>query len=104
VYTLKGAYVFAVLRLGEVSELSAVHVLVFKQLTVLLLAQVVWVDAISPQELLVGHTEGLPNGLGYELGLVMKAQLAPSSLSTICTITLVSEVFGPMTTQHNPET
>lgn len=70
--SVKGTYVFAVLRLGEVCELIVVHVLVFQQLTVLLLTQILCVDAIGQQELLVGHTEGLSNRLGYELGLVTK--------------------------------
>ena len=65
-------YIFAVLRLGEVNEVIIVHVLGLKQLTVLFLTQVLWVDAISPQELLVGHAKGLSNGLGYELGLIIK--------------------------------
>ena len=71
-------YIFAVLRLGEVNEVIIVHVLGFKKLTVLLLTQILWVDAISPQEFLVGHTKGLSNGLGYELSLIMKFQLASS--------------------------
>jgi hypothetical protein len=36
---------------------------------IFLLAQVFGVDAIGPQELLVSHAEGLPNGLGDQLGL-----------------------------------
>ena len=72
-------YIFAVLRLGEVNEVIVVHVLGLKQLTVFLLTQILWVDAISPQEFLVGHTKGLSNGLGYELGLIIKWQLASSS-------------------------
>lgn len=62
-------YIFAVLRLGEVDEVVIVHVLSVEQVTVLLLAQVLRVNAIGPQEFLVSHTEGLSNGLGNQLGL-----------------------------------
>lgn len=63
-------YIFAVLRLGEVDEVIIVHVLSVEQVTVFLLAQVLRVDAIGPQELLVGHTESLTDGLSDQLGLV----------------------------------
>ena len=66
---LSSTYIFAVLRLGEVDEVIIVHVLSIEQVTVLLLAQVLRVNAIGPQEFLVSHTEGLPNGLGNQLGL-----------------------------------
>lgn len=62
-------YIFAVFRLGEVDEVIIIHILCVKQITVLLLAQVLWVYTISPQEFLVSHTEGLPDGLGDQLGL-----------------------------------
>lgn len=62
-------YVFAVLRLREVDEVIVVHVLSVEQVTVLLLAQVLGVNAVGSQELLVSHTEGLPDGLGDQLGL-----------------------------------
>lgn len=62
-------YVSAVLRLGEVDEVVVVHVLSVEQVAVLPLAQVLGVDAVSPEELLIGHAEGLPDGLGDELGL-----------------------------------
>lgn len=50
-------------------EVIIIHLLGIYDVTVFLLAQVFRVDAIGPQELLVGHTEGLPNRLGYQLGL-----------------------------------
>ena len=50
-------------------EVVVVHLLGVNDVTVLLLAQVLGVDAVGPQELLVGHTEGLANGLGDELCL-----------------------------------
>lgn len=59
----------AVLRVGEVDKVVIVHFLCVDDVTVLFLAQVLWVDAIGSQELLVGHTERLTDGLGYELGL-----------------------------------
>lgn len=46
-----------------------VHFLCVDDVTVLFLAQVLWVDAVGSQELLVGHAERLTDGLGYELGL-----------------------------------
>lgn len=63
------SYIFAVLRLGKVDEVVIVHVLSVEQVTVLLLAQVLRVNAIGPQKFLVSHTEGLPDGLGNQLGL-----------------------------------
>lgn len=59
----------AVLRVGEVDEVVIVHFLCVDDVTVLFLAQVLWVDAIGTEELLVGHAECLTDGLGYELGL-----------------------------------
>lgn len=41
-------YIFAVFRLGEVDEVVIIHILCVKQITVLLLAQVLWVYTISP--------------------------------------------------------
>ncbi len=41
-------YIFAVLRLGEVDEVIIIHVLSVEQVTVLLLAQVLRVNAIGP--------------------------------------------------------
>lgn len=63
------AHVFAVLGLGEVDEVVVVHVLGVEQVAVLLLAQVFRVDAVGAQELLVGHAEGLADGLSDQLGL-----------------------------------
>ena len=63
-------YIFAVLRFGEVDQVIVVHVLGVEQVTVLLLAQVLRVDPIGSQELLVGYTERLADGLSYELSLV----------------------------------
>ena len=63
------AHLLAVLRVGEVDEVVVVHLLGVDDVTVLLLAQVLGVDAVGPQELLVGHAEGLADGLGDELGL-----------------------------------
>lgn len=50
-------------------EVIVVHFLCVDDVTVLFLAQILWVDAIGTEELLVSHTECLTNGLGYELGL-----------------------------------
>lgn len=50
-------------------EVVVVHVLSVEQVTVLPLAQIVGVNAISSQELLVGYAEGLADGLSNELGL-----------------------------------
>lgn len=63
------AHLLAILRVGEVDEVIIVHLLGIYDVAVFLLAQVFRVDAIGPQELLVGHTEGLPYRLGYQLGL-----------------------------------
>lgn len=53
-------------------EVVVVHILSVEQVTVLALTKVVWVDAIGPQELLVGDAEGLTDGLSYELSLMDK--------------------------------
>lgn len=50
-------------------EVVIVHVLSVEQVTVLPLAQVLWVDAVGPEELLVGNAEGLTDGLSNELSL-----------------------------------
>lgn len=63
------AHLLAVLRVGEVDEVIVVHLLGVDDVAVLLLAQVLGVDAVGPQELLVGHAEGLADGLGDQLGL-----------------------------------
>ena len=62
-------YIFAVLRLGKVNEVIVVHVLSVEQVTVLLLTEVLRIDAIGPQKFLVSHAEGLPDGLSNQLGL-----------------------------------
>lgn len=58
------SHVFAVLRFGEVHEVIIVHVLSVQQVTVFLLAEVLGVNAIGPQEFLIGHAKGLSNRLG----------------------------------------
>lgn len=50
-------------------EVIVVHVLSVEQVAVLPLAQVLGVDAIGPEELLVGDAERLTDGLSYQLGL-----------------------------------
>lgn len=50
-------------------EVIVVHFLGVDDVTVLFLAQVGRVDAIGSQELSVGHTKGLTNGLCNELRL-----------------------------------
>lgn len=50
-------------------EVVVVHVLSVEQVAVLPLAQVLGVDAVGPEELLVGHAEGLTDGLSDELRL-----------------------------------
>lgn len=50
-------------------EVVIIHLLGIYDVAIFLLAQVFGVDAIGPQELLVSHAEGLPNGLGDQLGL-----------------------------------
>lgn len=63
---------FAVFRVGEVNEVIIVHFLGVYDVAVLLLAQVLRVNAIGSQELLVSYTECLANGLGDKLGLQSK--------------------------------
>lgn len=55
---------FAVFRVGEVNEVVIVHLLGVDNITVLLLTQVLGVDAIGSQELLVSYAERLADGLG----------------------------------------
>lgn len=55
-------------------EVIVVHFLGVDDVTVLLLAQVGGVDAVGAQELPVGHTEGLANGLCDELRLSGEGQ------------------------------
>lgn len=50
-------------------EVIVVHLLRVDDVTVLLLAQVLRVDAVGSQELLVGHAERLADGLGDQLRL-----------------------------------
>lgn len=50
-------------------EVIIIHLLGIYDIAVFLLAQVFRVDAVCPEELLVGHAEGLPDRLGYQLGL-----------------------------------
>lgn len=54
---------FAVFRVGEVNEVVIVHLLGVDDVTVLLLAQVLGVDAIGSQELLISYAERLADGL-----------------------------------------
>ena len=51
------------------NEVIVVHLLGVDDVTVLFLTQVLGVDAIGSEELPVGHTEGLTNGLSDELRL-----------------------------------
>lgn len=62
-------YIFAVLRFREVDEVVIVHILSVEQVTVLPLAQVLGIDAVGSEELLIGDTEGLTDGLSDQLGL-----------------------------------
>ena len=50
-------------------EVIVVHVLSVEKVAVLPLAQVIGVDAVGPEELLVGDAEGLSDRLSDELGL-----------------------------------
>ena len=50
-------------------EVVVVHVLGVEQIAVLLLAEIFRVNPIGPEELLVAHAEGLPDGLCDQLGL-----------------------------------
>ncbi|TNN86676.1 hypothetical protein EYF80_003144 [Liparis tanakae] len=52
------------LRVGEVNEVVVVHLLGVDDIAVLLLTQVLGVDAIGSQELLVSDAERLTDGLG----------------------------------------
>lgn len=63
------AHLLAVLRVGEVDEVVVVHLLGVNDVAVFFLAQIFGVDAIGPQELLIGHAESLADGLGDQLGL-----------------------------------
>lgn len=51
------------------NEVVIVHLLRVDDVTVLLLAQVLRVDAVGSQELLISHAERLANGLGDQLRL-----------------------------------
>lgn len=51
------------------NEVIVIHLLGVDDVAVLLLAQVLGVDAVGPQELLVSYAEGLANGLSDKLGL-----------------------------------
>lgn len=50
-------------------EVVVVHVLSVEQVAVFPLAQVLGVDAVGPEELLVGDAEGLTDGLSDQLSL-----------------------------------
>lgn len=50
-------------------EVVVVHVLSVEQVAVLPLAQILRVDAVGPEELLVGDAERLTDGLCNQLGL-----------------------------------
>lgn len=50
-------------------EVVVVHVLSVEQVAVLPLAKVLGVDAIGPEELLVGDAKRLTDGLSYQLSL-----------------------------------
>lgn len=50
-------------------EVVIVHVLSVEQVAVLPLAQIFGVDAVGPEELLVGNAERLTDRLSYQLGL-----------------------------------
>ena len=63
------SHLFAVFRVGEVNEVVIVHLLRVDDVAVLLLAQVLGVDAIGSQELLVSDAERLADGLSDKLGL-----------------------------------
>lgn len=60
---------FAVLRVGEVDEVIVVHLLCVDDVTVLLLTQVLGVDAVGSQKFLVSYAEGLTDGLSDKLRL-----------------------------------
>lgn len=60
---------FAVFRVGEVNEVVIVHLLRVDDVAVLLLAQVLGVNAVGSQELLVSYAECLADGLSDKLGL-----------------------------------
>lgn len=51
------------------NEVIIVHFLCVDYVTVLFLAQVLWVYTVGSEELLVGHAERLADGLGYKLSL-----------------------------------
>lgn len=61
-------------------EVIVVHVLSVEQVAVLPLAQVIGVDAVGPEELLVGDAEGLSDRLSDELGLMGEAQVISGQL------------------------
>lgn len=52
------------------NEVIVVHFLGVDDVTVLFVAQVGGVDAVGTQELSVGHTKSLTNGLSDQLGLL----------------------------------
>lgn len=58
------------------NEIIIVHFLGVYNVAVLLLAQVLGVNAIGSEELLVSYTKSLANGLGDKLGLQSKEKAA----------------------------
>lgn len=68
-FNQESTYIFAVFRLGEVDQVIIIHVLGVEQVAVLLLAEVLRVNPVGPEEFLVSHAECLPYGLCDQLGL-----------------------------------
>lgn len=68
-------------------EVVVVHLLCVDDVTVLLLTQVLGVDAVGSQELLVRYAESLTDGLGNELRLRAQDRLvkrAPYHKQGVC--------------------
>lgn len=84
-------------------QVVVVHVLGVEQVTVLLLAEVLWVNPVGPEEFLVCNAERLPYGLCNQLGLeqqpegktVFSGRAAGGCLVSLPSPLELSAVWGP---------
>lgn len=79
------------------NEVVIVHLLGVDDVTVLLLTQVLRVDAVGSQKLLVSHTEGLADGLSDELCLKTERRTddgEPDNEVCVCVCVLRDRIRG----------